>query len=167
MPARRSLVRLLGCLALPLALFAAAPAPSWCPLDWSQVCSIQFLRCTIGVASPVRCESAATCPLACENAPACPLKRPGGSAACAPPVHAPAKHGRAYSLGDPAAGRGLKPAGPRLHAPEPLPVLAALVPAVPSPDVQIVRYSHLVPRERAPTETWMPVPRTRAPPALS
>jgi len=167
MPARRSLVRLLGVVALPLALFAAAPAPSWCPLDWSQVCSIQFLRCSIGVVTPARCESAATCHLACENAPACPLRERGGSSACALPIRTPSKHGRAYCLDDPAAGRGLRPSSPRLHAPEPLPVLAALVPEIPSPQVQIDRDSHLIPRERPPTESWMPVPPARAPPEVS
>src|SRR5262245_24742336 len=158
MPARRSLVRMLGCVALPLALLAAAPAPNWCLLDWSQVCSIQFLRCTVGAAAPARCESAATCPLACENAPACPMRGHRGSSACASPAHTPTKRGRAYCLGDPAAGRGLKPPSPRLHAPEPLPVLAALIPELPTPDVQIDRESFLVPHERAPTESWMPVP---------
>jgi hypothetical protein len=174
MRSRPAPTRAFAAVLLPLALWSAIPAARWCPLDWSQVCSVQFLRCAAGLEAAADCVPMGGCPLAratsgsssaCANSAGSATRATSGGAA---PCEAPApgaSHGRrAYCLEDPLSGRGLTEAGPRVHQPGPLRFVLAAVVVLPA--TESGRHGFVTePRERGPTRSWAPLPPARAPPA--
>jgi hypothetical protein len=96
---------------------------------------------------------------------ACPLSATAPGAATDPistDEQAPTHHGRAYCLGDPTGGLGLRNHQPELTPPAALAPVVALAEIV-TPDAP-ARWARPEPRARPPTRVWAILPPARAPP---
>ena len=181
--------RLLGSLLLPTVLWSAVPAIRWCSLRWDQVCPQMVLRCVTVMAHVADTCQEPECPLArssrgegvapaaaaaeepeCSAGGACPIAAetpaPEGSEArgsTTSDANAPAtSHGRAYCLGDPVGGPGLRNRVARVAPPMPLALLVAVVAL--QPPANESHWPRPESNARPPTRSWAALPPIRAPP---
>jgi hypothetical protein len=172
---------------LPVALWAAVPAVQWCPFGWSRACAAPFPRCpnvaaataTCGMPAAAACGAdAGTCMAAwagepdgraaangepdaraADPAPSCPLM----TARLAREAGRGTRPVRAFCLGDPNGGAGM-----RTHAPafghEMGPAVGAVVASLAAPPRLV---TSPVPQRasRPPEHPWSRRPPARAPPS--
>jgi hypothetical protein len=173
-------------LAAPLALWAALPALQFCHFDWDQVrleCFVAMSAVDMGGmanakitdhtghrAHPVapatespaaQCGGESGCPYAAARHPD-PIAYGSCSRVDAPTGNSRSHH-RAYCLGGPNGGAGVRPHAPRLIVQGPPPLVLAVSTALANPPRQIRRVTPQL-AVRPPPRFWIRRPPVRGPP---